>query len=151
MPTSDERSAARLDELIVETRLLLEANRVLQERLRARRLWRTAGVTLAAMLGVYAWSLHALLAENVSLLRANTELVQSGNALLRATNTRQQEMQSALKQMRRPAADAGKAPPRRRTSGCADGSPGCDSSTFWVPGFPGPRVSTKRTRLTPSI
>jgi hypothetical protein len=149
MPTSDERSAARLDELIVETRLLLEANRVLQERLRARRLWRTAGVTLAAMLGVYAWSLHALLAENVSLLRANTELVQSGNALLRATNTRQQEMQSALKQMRPPARLNRTQSPRRGQDDCSEGAGGCDSPTYWVPGFPGPRVSTKRTVLRP--
>jgi hypothetical protein len=151
MTSAGERSAVQLDELIVETRLLIETNRALREQLRARRLWRSAGLALVASLAFYAWSVHALLAENLTLLRANTELVQSGNALLRATNTRQQEMQSALKQMRRPAADAGKAPPRRRTSGCADGSPGCDSSTFWVPGFPGPRVSTKRTRLTPSI
>lgn len=150
MPTSDERASARLDELIVETRLLLEANRVLQERLDRRRRWRLAAVAVAAGVLFYAWTIHALLAENVSLLRANTELVQSGNALLRATNSRQQEMQAALRQMRRLPMPMSRAEsPRRGLDGCAEGSVGCDSSTFWVPGFPGPRVSTKRTALRP--
>jgi hypothetical protein len=150
--SSDVRSATQLDELIVETRLLIETNRVLRERLRARRLWRTGALALVAALAFYAWSIHSLLAENMSLLRANTELVQSGNALLRATNTRQQEMQSALKQMRRPTAAArGADPQRRRREECTDPSLGCDSATTWVPGFPGPRVSTKRTDLRPSI
>jgi hypothetical protein len=39
--SSDVRSATQLDELIVETRLLIETNRVLRERLRAR--WCRAG------------------------------------------------------------------------------------------------------------
>jgi hypothetical protein len=149
MPGSDEGSAVRVDELIVETRLLLEANRALLERLRARRLWRAASLGLAGVIGFYAWNIHTLLSENVNLLRANTELVQSGNALLRATNTRQQEMQSALKQMRPPARLNRTQSPRRGQDGCVEGAGGCDSPTFWVPGFPGPRVSTKRTALRP--
>jgi hypothetical protein len=141
-----------VDELIVETRRLLEANHALQERLRARRLWRVAGAALAAVVvGFYGWSIHTLLAQNVSLLRANTELVQSGNALLRATNTRQQEMQSALKQMRPPARLNRTQSPRRSQEGCVEGAGGCDAPTYWVPGFPGPRVSTKRTALRPRV
>lgn len=140
-----------VEELVLETRRLLAANLVLQDKLRARRVWRLTGLGLVAVLIAYAWSINALLAENLLLLRTNTELVQSGNALLRAANTRQQEMQSALKQMRPPLQPGKSETPRRRIEGCPAGSPGCDPSTYWVPGFPGPRVSAKRTALQPSI
>jgi hypothetical protein len=144
------RGDVRVDDLIVETRLLIEANRMLQERLRARRLWRAAAAGLLAGAAFYAWTLHTLLAENVTLLRANTELLQSGNALLRATNTRQQEMQSALEHLRRPAALVNRTEsPRRSQDECTEGRAGCDAPTYWVPGFPGPRVSTKRAALRP--
>ncbi|HET8644486.1 MAG TPA: hypothetical protein VFO85_03290 [Vicinamibacteria bacterium] len=151
MAARDERSPLTMDELILEARRLVAANQALQERLRTRRLWRVAAWAGAAGLAFYAWTLHTQMAEHVSLLRANMELVQSGNALLRAANARQREMQTALKQMRRPPRAPGRPESPRRPEGCAEGSAGCDSSTYWVPGFPGPRVSTKRAVLRPSI
>lgn len=142
----DTRSPQAVEQLIAETRALIETNRDLQARLRGRRFWQLASVTLAAMLAFYAWSIHRLLGENLLLLRTNTDLVESGNAMLRSSSTRQQELQSALKQMKRPPAAAPERP-RRRPETCAGQAPGCDSSTYWVPGFPGPRASTKRTHL----
>lgn len=153
MAAPDARAAVELEELIVEARRLAEVNRALRQRLRAQRLWRVAALALALAAAFYAWTMHTLLAENVRLLRANTELMQSGNALLRAANARQQEMRSVLDQMRRAPVDPVRPEQsRRRLDRCQDGSPGCDSPpTYWVPGFPGPRVSTKRTVLRPSM
>ena len=137
-----------VDQLIAEARRLIASNRALERRLRARRLWRMASVALAAALAFYVWSLHLLLSESAVLLRANGELMQSGNALLRATSDRQQEIQSTLRQMSRPGGTEQGRPisPRRRSEACLQGTPGCDPSTYWVPGFPGPRIPAKRTK-----
>jgi hypothetical protein len=146
----DPRSLVAVGELVVEARRLVEANRGLQQKVQGQRLWRLTAIGVIAALAGYAWSLHALLNESLVLLRANTELMESGNALLRATSSRQQEMQTTLQGLRAAPQPGRAEPPRRRVEGCGAGAPGCDSSTFWVPGFPGPRVSTKRAALRPS-
>jgi hypothetical protein len=149
MAPFDARSPQAVEQLIAEARALAESNRALQARLRGRNTWRLLAVALAAMLAFYAWSINGRLAENMVLLRSTTDLVEHGNALLRTAGSRQAQLESLLGRLERPPQAARPDTPRRQLEACPGRGPGCDSSTYWVPGFPGPRTSTKRTAGRP--